>query len=113
MGRVFAAVASLAAMAPSPAIAATSLTCSIDAATGPFAVEVTLDEPGATATVFLPHSGLIERRPAIFSADSVRFSTRYVEYTISRVDLTIRRRLAIGGSDSGKCVVEKVIPRKF
>ncbi len=115
MSRILFVAAGAAALISAPANASppTMRKCAIDTDSGPFLVNVTVDEANGFATVHLPHSGFIQRRPAIFSADLVKFSTSSVEYTLGRTDLAIRRRFSIGGADSGKCVIEKTIPRKF
>jgi len=47
------------------------LNCTIDGPKGPLTAKVTADEANQIATVELPSTGAVDRRPAVFSASAV------------------------------------------
>lgn len=78
--------------------------------------EITLNEQAGSVDVASDANGGAmgtRRETATFGADSVRF----MDFTLSRVDLTLSRRMTVGGLDlgeeTGKCELIKTPERAF
>ena len=112
----YAAVAVLLALSAPASTAPTYLACMIQAQTGPFEVDLTIDEPSQSVTTAMPSTGHAERLAAVFAPATVSFRTAMLSYVVSRTDLSIERMLTIGGKawvDRGTCHLQKVPKRKF
>jgi len=83
------------------------LTCTItppDAAA--FATDLALDEANQLATIS-QHTGRVAVRQAVYSPEEVRIPDDAQIWTVSRVDLTIRRSFTFTASiETGKCVLK-------
>lgn len=107
------AAISLAAAAQVP----TYLLCSF--AMGPAALDVIADEPNSQVTTLVQSTGHMERRPAIFSSTEVKWTSPGGlgrSYSLSRVDLSLRRVMRIGGKeyvDVGACKMQEAPKRAF
>lgn len=89
----------------------TYLRCSFE---GQVDVLITADEANSAVTLSVPSTGYIEKLPAAFSADAVRFRNRIIAYNVNRVDLTVRRQFdGIDSSSAGTCKVEAAPKRAF
>ncbi|WP_141134026.1 hypothetical protein [Sphingopyxis indica] len=86
---------------------------------GPAALDVTADEANGQVTTLVQSTGFMERRPAIFSPTEVKWSSPgalNLSYTLSRVDLSLRRVKHIGDRefpDVGKCKMQDAPKRAF
>ncbi len=79
-----------------------------------YPIEITVDEEGSWATVYLRHSGYRKTSRATFTADTVMFSDDVEPYELSRIDLKIirgergsRRMMA------GQCAIKETPKRAF
>lgn len=98
----------LAAVWAAPAMAApTYLTCVVDQGATESTVEITVDESEQRATVYLPATGRMVTRKALFSPKDVTIPDDASTWSINRVDLTMRRTYNFGeqSSDPGKCAL--------
>ena len=110
--RFIAAIAALAALSTSPAIAASvMLTCVIDTQNdGPLTMEVQLNEQAGTVSYSFPQRGNSFTTKAIFAPDHVAFRS----FVVSRTDLTVQRRndgqfdhvLRLPPVEHGKCSLD-------
>lgn len=92
----------------------TYLKCTIEREPSPVDIEVTADEDNSRVVLYLPHSGLTERLPAIFDGREVRFQDRAARYTISRVDLSVSRYIPIFRvTENGQCRIDAKPKRAF
>lgn len=104
---------SLAAAVQAP----TYLLCSF--AMGPAALDVTADEANSQVTTLVQSTGHMEQRPAIFSAIEVKWASPGglgTSYSLSRVDLSLRRTMRIGARemiDVGTCKLQDAPKRAF
>lgn len=107
------ATISLVAAAQAPAY----LLCSFEK--GPAALDVTADEANGQVTTLVQSTGHMERRAAIFSPTEVKWSSAGslgLSYSLSRVDLSLRRVYLIGAkeyADLGACKIQEVPKRAF
>jgi len=73
---------------------------------------ITLNETEGTVHYTIPETGVAAIRPAVFSAEEVRFAN----LTINRVDLTFTRRTQVGAgavAATGKCRLAPIKERAF
>jgi len=108
LNRYMVCLLATAGFAPCALAAPTYLTCMMPAGTGqPMARwDVTLDEAAGTARYAIPSMNVIQKYPAVFTADKVLFGS----FEISRVDLTLTRTLQILDEkriDTGQCSLAK------
>jgi hypothetical protein len=111
-------LALLATAAASPAAAApTYLVCNFAQQSGP--LDVTADEANGEVTTLVESNGHMEKRPAIFSPATVKWSgsgTLGISYTLSRTDLSLQRVIAIGEksfADDATCTIQATPKRAF
>lgn len=81
-------------------------------------LQVTLDEQGGTASVYLASTGYTEQFKAAFGPETISFQGRFHEYLLNRVDQTLRRtiRMLKGSAsavDVATCVIRKTPKRAF
>lgn len=99
------------------AAAPTYLVCTF--AKGPVALDVTADEANGEVTTLVESTGHMEKRTAIFSPTAVKWSgsgSLGISYSLSRVDLSLQRVLAIGDKsfpDTATCKLQEAPKRAF
>ena len=110
------------AVTATPAVAAPAyLTCGFVSKEGKATtLGVTADEANGTVTTLLEQTGYSEKRAAVFSATTVKWSSpmQYggIAYVLSRTDLSIVRTLTIGDKgwpETGTCKVQVTPKRAF
>lgn len=114
-------IAIVAAFLPSAAAAApTYLQCTFMKESRTTVLEVTADEASGTVTTLVQSSGFSERRTAVFSPTSVKWSSPMsfggLRYDLSRTDLSIKRDLVIGDKtfpEQGICRIQTAPKRAF
>ncbi|UAK24275.1 hypothetical protein [Sphingomonas nostoxanthinifaciens] len=98
----------------------TYLACTIDTATGPVAINLTVDDVSRSVFYEAPATGFASRRSATFLPDKIVFEVPLTvgaaEFAVSRTDLTITRTVTANrtpGVDQGKCTRQKPAKRAF
>lgn len=80
----------------------------------PFEVQITADEANGTVTLYMPSTGNIQTRRAVFGPREVVIADRDITYRIDRTTLVIERSIArFDQIDRVECKLEKVPQRAF
>jgi len=114
-------IAASAVVEPTSAVASPAyLQCSFTKDGKTVILSITADEESGSVTTLMESTGYSERRTAVFSPTSVRWSSPSdfggLRYDLSRTSLTIVRDLIIGDktfTDRGTCAVQKAPKRAF
>lgn len=99
------------------AAAPTYLVCTFPK--GPVALDVTADEANGQVTTLVESTGYMEKRTAIFSPSSVKWSSAgslELAYSLSRIDLSLQRVMTIGDKtfpDTATCKIQEAPKRAF
>lgn len=116
MRKISSAAVIVAGFVTAPAIAApTYMSCVFVSSEGAKSeVKITADESAGTVDVLVPSTGFTARMAGTFTSDRVLFKDKMLDYSISRVDLTVSRTIRmINSTDKGKCSIEAPPKRAF
>lgn len=90
------------------------LSCTITAGNQIDQIKFTLDEQSGEVGIYLPHNGRSVRVSAVYRPEEVSFRDDMAMYVVSRVDLSVVRKIPrFGWVDKGTCAMEKAPKRAF